>query len=57
MSKQELYAQITAKGLDRNFNGDSLWQQAFNLYNTGRYQKLKMSCSGCYRTVLEWLKN
>lgn len=58
MTREEIRSAMQAKGiLDTNGSRDPLWGQAFEAYNQGKSQKLKMgSCGSCYNIVRQWLK-
>lgn len=56
MTKQEIKTQLEAKGLLRvGGSHDPLWVKAFELYNAGQRNHLKMGCGSCYSKVREWL--
>lgn len=56
MDKKHIYDELVKAGLVDSFRNDPLWKQAFDLYTSKKREKLSMSCSLCYRKVLEWLK-
>lgn len=58
MSKAELANEIIRTGQQfRYSNQNSLWIQAFQMYNANHTSKKKMDCSVCFAQVLQWLQS
>lgn len=58
MTKSEILAELTTSGEIGRFSRTTGWSKAFDLHNKQPGNKqLRMSCSSCFRTVLEWLKS
>lgn len=58
MTKGEIKAKMVEKGiLNTNGSRDPLWVEAFQLFNDGQTQKLKMGCGSCYSKVRNWLNS
>lgn len=58
MTREELRAAMQAQNiLDAGNSRHPLWAQAFDLFNSGKSQKLKMGCGSCFNEVRRWLKS
>lgn len=57
MSKQEILAELTAKGQHTEFKRSPAWEKAFDLYNKVHSSRKNMNCGSCFRDVLAWLRS
>jgi hypothetical protein len=56
MDKKQLLKDLEAADLLNNFCQRSEWARAFEAHARETGRRLTMTCSTCYREVLEWLR-
>lgn len=57
MTREEVKAELKAKGQFDTNTKNELWRVAFKLYEEATRNKLSMSCGSCYSKVRGWLNS
>jgi hypothetical protein len=57
MTKDEVKAELKAKGQFDTNTRNELWIKAFKLYEEATKNKLSLSCGSCYNKVRQWMNS